>query len=336
MMITLPYSAPRRRMALIATLGMFSIFLSGVPGAGFAQTYPDRPIRIVVPTAAGGPTDVLARLVGEQLRTALGQTAVIDNRGGAGGAIAARAVAAAPADGYTLLFGNTATLATVPAVSKGAGYDPAKAFAAVAKVMDSYQVLVVSPDLPINSVAELLAYAKANPGKLNFSTAGIGNITHLSGELLKAKSGIEFVAVHYKSGAESLNSILGGQSHLTVENITAVRALVQDRRLRALAVTSSTRKSEFPELPTMIEAGVTDYVVTSFFGIVAPAGTPAPIIAKLNAVINDGLRTEALLTSLRRLGAQPTPEAPAPFQTLIASETKKWADIANTTKISLE
>ena len=261
---------------------------------------------------------------------------MIDNRGGAGGAIAARAVAAAPADGYTLLFGNTATLATVPAVSKGAGYDPAKAFAAVAKVMDSYQVLVVSPDLPINSVAELLAYAKANPGKLNFSTAGIGNITHLSGELLKAKSGIEFVAVHYKSGAESLNSILGGQSHLTVENITAVRALVQDRRLRALAVTSSTRKSEFPELPTMIEAGVTDYVVTSFFGIVAPAGTPAPIIAKLNAVINDGLRTEALLTSLRRLGAQPTPEAPAPFQTLIASETKKWADIANTTKISLE
>jgi tripartite-type tricarboxylate transporter receptor subunit TctC len=301
-----------------------------------AQGYPDKPIRIIVPTTPGGPTDVLARLLGERLRTSLGQTAVIDNRGGAGGAIGARAVAQAPADGYTLLFGNTATLATIPAVSKGAGYDPSKAFAAVAKVMDSYQVLVVAPDLPVNSVAELLAYAKANPGKLNFSTAGIGNLTHLSGELLRSKAGIDFVPVHYRSGAESLNGVLSGQAHLTIDNITAVRALVQEKRLRALAVTSASRKPEFPELPTMIEAGVPDYVVTSFFGVVAPAGTPPAIISKLNGVINEGLKSESMLASLKRLGAQPANEAPEPFQSLIVNDTKKWNEIATTAKIQLE
>ena len=271
-----------------------------------AQGYPDRPIRIVVPATPGGPTDVLARLV-----------------------------AAAPADGYTLLFGNTATLATIPGVSKSAGYD-SKAFAAVAKVMDSYQVLVVSPTLPVNSVAELRAYARANPSKLNFSTAGIGNITHLSGELFKSRTGTDFVAIHHKSGAESLNAILGGQTHFAADNITAVRALLQENRLRAVAVTSSTRKPEPPDLPTMIEAGVADYVVTSFFGIVAPAGTPAAIVSRLNTVINEGLKSEALQVVLKRLGGQPSPEAPEPFQALILSDTKKWADIANSANLKIE
>lgn len=301
-----------------------------------AQNYPDRPIKIVVPAGPGGPTDVLARLVAERLQSTLGQSAVVENRGGAGGVIGARAVATADADGYTLLFGNTATLANIPAVSKSAGYHPAKAFAAVAKIMDSYQVLVVSSDLPVKSVKDLVAYAKSNPGKLNFGAAGIGNLTHLSGELLKAKTSMDFVTVQYKSGAESLNSILSGQVQLTIDNVTAVRALVNEGRLRALAVTSATRKPELPDVPTMIEAGVPDYVVTSFFGVVAPAGTPKAAIAKLNSVINDGLKSEQFQTSLKRLGAQPTPEAPEQFQALIAGETKKWTDIADKANIKVD
>ena len=154
--------------------------------------------------------------------------------------------------------------------------------------MDSYQVLVVSPNLPVKSVAELTAYAKANPGKLNYGAAGPINLTNLAGELYKLKAGLDFVAVHFKSGAESLTCVIGDQCQLTIDNVTAVRALMEDGKLRPLAVTSARRQSDFPDLPTMIEAGVPDYVVTSFFGVVAPAGTPAPVIARLNGVINDG------------------------------------------------
>jgi tripartite-type tricarboxylate transporter receptor subunit TctC len=318
------------RLALALGCGLL------IAGPAAAQTYPDRPIKIVVPAGAGGPTDVLARVVAERLQSSLGQSTVVENRGGAGGVIGARAVAGADTDGYTLLFGNTATLANIPAVSKSAGYDPSKAFAAVAKIMDSYQVLVVSPELPVKSVKDLVAYAKASPGKLNFGAAGIGNLTHLSGELLKAKTGIDFVTVQYKSGAESLNSILSGQVQLTIDNVTAVRALVNAGRLRALAVTSATRKPELPDMPTMAEAGVSDFVVTSFFGVVAPAGTPKPILAKLNSVINDGLKSEAFQISLKRLGAQATPESPEQFQALIAGETKKWTDIAAKANIKVD
>lgn len=321
---------------LLKPLALFAGLLLASASPVAAQTYPDRAIKIVVPAGPGGPTDVLARLVAERLQSTLGQSAVVENRGGAGGVIGARAVASADADGYTLLFGNTATLANIPAVSKSAGYDPVKAFAAVAKIMDSYQVLVVSPDLPVKSVKELVAYAKANPGKLNFGAAGIGNLTHLSGELLKAKTGMDFVAVQYKSGAESLNSILSGQVQFTIDNVTAVRALVNEGRLRALAVTSAARKPELPDVPTMIESGVPDYVVTSFFGVVAPAGTPKPVLAKLNSVINDGLKSEQFQASLTRLGAQPAPESPEQFQALIAGETKKWTEIADKAKIKVD
>ena len=194
--------------------------------------------------------------------------------------------------------------------------------------MDSYQVLVVSPNLPVKSVAELTAYAKANPGKLNYGAAGPINLTNLAGELYKLKAGLDFVAVHFKSGAESLTCVIGDQCQLTIDNVTAVRALMEDGKLRPLAVTSARRQSDFPDLPTMIEAGVPDYVVTSFFGVVAPAGTPAPVIARLNAVINDALRTEAVQAALKKLGAAPTIESPEQFSDFIAAEMRKWTEIA--------
>ena len=221
-------------------------------------------------------------------------------------------------------------------MSASPGYDPTKNFTAVAKVMDSYQVLVVRPDFPAKTIGELVAYAKQNPGKLNYGAAGLGNLTNLSGELLKLKAGIDFVSVQYKSGAEFVAAVLSGEVQLAIDNVTSLRALIEDGRLRALAVTSAARQRDFPEVPTMIEAGVPDYVVTSFFGVVAPAGTPAPIVAKLNAVINDALKTDTLRESLKRLGAEPTIETPDAFATFIAAETRKWTEIAAAAHIKID
>lgn len=315
----------------IAIAGTLAV--AAAPAA--AQNFPERTIKIIVPAGAGGPTDVLARLVANQLQSTFSQPAIVENRPGGGGVIGARLVAAADPDGYTLLFGNTAALATIPAVSANIGYEPGK-FVAVAKIMESYQVLVVSPDLPVKSVKELVAYARANPGKLNYGAAGVGNITHLSGELLKARTGIDFLTVQYKSGAAALNAIIAGEVQLAIDNVTAVRSFVTAGRLRALAVTSATRKPEMPDVPTFAEAGFPDFTITAFFGIVAPPNTPQPIVAKLNGAINAGLNDAHFKTSLATLGAQATPESPAQFQALVTSEAKKWSEIAAAAKIKVD
>jgi tripartite-type tricarboxylate transporter receptor subunit TctC len=307
-----------------------------VQAAAHAQTYPTRVIKLIVPAGAAGPTDVLARLIADRMGAALGQPVIVENHAGGGGMMGARFVANAEPDGYTLLFGNTATLANIPAVMRNPGYDPEKNFAAVAKVMDSYQLLVVRPDLPAKTVRELVAYARANPGKLNYGAAGLGNLTNLSGELLRLKAGVDFVSVQYKSGAEFVNAVLAGDVQLAIDNVASLRALVDAGRLRALAVTSAARQPDFPAVPTMIEAGVPDYVVTSFFGVVAPAGTPAPIVAKLNAVINEALKSDALRDSLKKLGAAPTVQSAEDFSAFIAAETRKWTAIADAAHIKLD
>jgi tripartite-type tricarboxylate transporter receptor subunit TctC len=202
--------------------------------------------------------------------------------------------------------------------------------------MDSYQLLVVRPDFPAKSVKQLVSYAKANPGKLNYGAAGVANLTNLSGELLKFKAGIDFVSIQYKSGAESTAALLGDQVQLTIDNVTALRSLIEEGRLKALAVTSAARQKDFPDVPTMIEAGVADYVVTSFFGVVAPAGTPANIIAKLSTAINDSLKSEALRASLKKLGAEATIETPDAFAAFIAAELQKWTAIANMAGIKVD
>jgi tripartite-type tricarboxylate transporter receptor subunit TctC len=326
----------RFRAAATRRFIIAALTIAATCGAGNAQTWPDRPIRLVVPAGPGGPTDVLARLIADRLAAALGQPMIIDNRAGAGGAIGARAVAAAAPDGYTLLLGNTATLANIPAVSKNAGYDPLKAFAPIAKLTDSYQVLVVAPGFSAQSAAEFIAYARANPGKLNDAAVGAGNLTHLSGELLKARAGIDFATVHYKSGGEAMTALLGGQVQFAIDNVTVVRPLLQDNRLRALAVTSRKRQPDYPDLPTMIEAGVPDYVVTSFFGVVAPAATPADIVDKLNRAINAALRTPEMQSAMARLGAQAADETPQQFATFIAGELAKWTDLSNSAGIKVE
>jgi tripartite-type tricarboxylate transporter receptor subunit TctC len=233
------------------------------------------------------------------------------------------------------MMGNTAALANIPAVSKSANYD-ASSFVAIAKVMDSFQVLVASPEVPVSQVSELIQWLKSNPATMNYSAAGVGNLTHLSGELFKSKSHTRFEIIQYKSGAESINSILAGQTQFTIDNVSAVKSLVQEKKLRALAVTSTVRKTEMPEVPTLIESGLSDVVITSFFGVVAPSATPKAVVQKLNKVINDEMRSEHMTEQIRKLGGQVAQESPEQFQSFIIAETKKWSQIASQSNINLD
>ncbi|HLH91508.1 MAG TPA: tripartite tricarboxylate transporter substrate binding protein [Xanthobacteraceae bacterium] len=305
-----------------AALFLVLALLAAAPVA--AQDYPVRPIHLIVPAAPGGPTDLPARLVA-QILPDLGQAAVVENRPGGGGVIGARSVAAATPDGYTLLVGNTSVLAVIPAVSASAGYDPAKNFAPVAKLSESYQILVVPAASPFRSLHDLVAFAKLHPGKLNVAHTGEGGLPHLTVKLLEARAGIDLVGVPYKSGGESVTAVLGGQVDMTIEGITILLPLIRDGKLRALAVTSAERTPLAPDLPTMIEAGVPDYEVTTFNGVVAPAGTPAAIVAKLNAAITAGLQTPDMQARLQKLGAISRPSSPAAFGAFIAAEHAKWS-----------
>jgi tripartite-type tricarboxylate transporter receptor subunit TctC len=300
-----------------------------------AQSYPTKPIRIIVPSAPGGPTDIPARLA-SQILPKLGQSAVVENRPGAGGAIGARAVVSAAPDGYTLLTGNTSVLAVIPAVSASAGYDPIKDFAAVAKVSESYQILVLHPSHPWKTVSELVAYAKANPGKLNYAHTGPGGLPHLTGELFKSRAGVDIVGVPYKSGGESVTAVLGQQVQMTFESITILLPLIREGKVRALAITSKERTPLAPDIPTMVEAGVPDYEVTTFNGIVAPAGTPKAIVNLLNATINEGLKSKENQETIARIGAVSNLGSPEEFAAFIAAQHRKWLDVAKTAHVKID
>jgi tripartite-type tricarboxylate transporter receptor subunit TctC len=309
---------------------LLALTLAALPDAtpAMAQSYPNRPIKLVVPFGPGGPTDVSARIVAQIVQSALGQSVVIENRPGAGGALGSKSVAGAEPDGYTLLIGTSATLGVVPALTKNPGYDPIKSFAPVAKVADSTLVLVAPADFPASTVADLIAYAKANPGKLSYASAGIGNQTQLLAELFKAKAGIDVLHVPYKSGAEMVTAILGGQVQMAFPDASILISLIRDRKLKALAVTSANRHRELPDVPTMVESGIPDFVMTFWSGVVAPAGTPSDIVDRLNAAINEGMASVAVRESLAKVGAETKPGSPHDFADFILSETRTWSAVA--------
>jgi tripartite-type tricarboxylate transporter receptor subunit TctC len=319
-----------RRAVLLAVT---TLALSTAPV--FAQSYPDKIIRMIVPAPAGGQTDVLARYLGQKLQTALGQNVIVDNRAGAGGAIGARAAATAEADGYTIFFGNTSTLAVIPAVSKNPGYDPTKNFAAISSVSESYMILVVHPSFPAKTVQEFIAHAKANPGKLNFAHAGFGNVTHLTGEMFRNAAGIDFTGVPHKGGAESITAVLGQQVDFALESPVVLLPLIREGKLRALAVTSAKRKAEIADVPTMREGGA-DFVATLLTGVVAPAGAPAPIVARLNTVINDTLKSAEMKETLAKFGSEANITSPQEFTAFLAGETKKWGDVAKAARVQVD
>jgi tripartite-type tricarboxylate transporter receptor subunit TctC len=304
--------------------------------AANAQSYPDKPIKIIVPAASGGPTDVPARLAAQILQPKLGQPVVVENRAGAGGALGARAVAAAPPDGYTLLAGNTSVLAVGPAVSASAGYHPVTNFAAVAKVSESYQILVVQPSRPWKTVEDLVDDAKAHPAKLNYGHTGAGGLPHLTGELFMARSDAKLTGVPFRSGGEAVTAVLSGTVEMTFESVTILLPLIREGKLRALAVTSGQRTPLAPDLPTMMEAGVPNYEVTTFNGIAAPAGTPAKIVGLLSAAMNEGLKSDDIQATIKRLGAVSTPGTPAEFSAFIAAQYGKWQAVAKDANIKVD
>lgn len=323
-----------RRLVLLATLALAALAVVSSSEAP-AQSYPNRSVRMVVPFAAGGATDVMARQIAQFLTVSLGQPFVVENVLGAGGNVGARLVARATPDGYTLLFGTTSTFAINPAVTKNLGYDPLTSFVPVARAFDSGMMLVVHPSVPVKSVEELIVYAKANPGKLNYGSSGIGTPMQVATELFKSMTSTDIVHVPYKGGALSIQDAVAGQVQVLFENPLQLIPLVRDGRLRALAVTSEGRNPQAPEVPTMKEAGVA-FIVTLINGVVAPTGTPPEIVTKLNTAINQALRSQQLLDAVARFGADPRPDTPEGFRDLIAFELKRWAEVAKAANIQIE
>ncbi len=322
-----------RRIAvtLFAALGLMLL----VRGEAGAAGYPERLIKLVVGYPPGGPVDTTARILAPKLAAILGQTVIVENRPGATGTIAAKALAATEPDGYTIMLGNASSLTVMQAVTRYRDYDATRSFAPVGKLTEGYEVLVAAPDGP-KSVQELIATARADPGKLNFGSVGYGNLTHLAGELLKLKTGIDIVHIPYKGAGEAQTALLGGQVQMMFGEVAGLLPLVRAGELRALGVASETRNALAPELPTLIEGGLPDFVVLTFSGIVAPAGTPPAIVAKLNGAINRVLAMPDVRTALERLGSEVRPDAPAEFGAFLAKEKAKWDEVVRQSGVKME
>jgi tripartite-type tricarboxylate transporter receptor subunit TctC len=300
-----------------------------------AQAFPDRPIKLVVPSPAGGPPDVMARLLTDKMAAILGQPVIVENRGGAGGTIGARSVLAAEPDGYTLLMGSTSTLLIAPSIYKNAGYH-AGSFAPVARVADSTEVLAVHPSVPASSVAELVGVAKSRPGALNFGSAGIGTLPHIEGELLKARAQIDMNHVPYRGGGLALTGLLGGHVQVLFSTLTQMLPNIRDGRVRGLAVTSVARSKLAPDIPTMVESGFDQFVVTSITAIVAPPGTPIDIRRRVNQAVAGALASEDVEQALSRTGGEARPGSLEELASFLAAEQQRWARIIETTRVSVD
>lgn len=297
---------------------------------------PNVPIRIIVPYGPGGPTDVVARLLTMPMQQGLKHTVIVENRPGAGSMIGARYVAGAAPDGHTLLLGNVSTFAIAPATTKSPGYDPSKSFTPIVQTSDMGAVMVTHPSFPANSVQEFVAYAKANPGKVSYGSAGIGNSAHLLGELLQARAQLDIVHVPYRSGSEMTMAVLSGQVHFAMTDLSASIGQIRDGKLKALAVTGVSRSAEFPTIPTMIELGYPDIVLRNWTGIAAPAGTPKPIITKLQSAINEALKSPEYQAAITKIGGEAKAGTGEEFASLIAADFTKWAEVAKAAKVSLD
>ena len=313
---------------------LVALAASLVDPAAAQEKYPSRPIKIIVPFPAGGPIDVMARLIGAKLSPGLGQV-IIENRPGGGSTIGLKAAAAAEPDGHTLLYGGQMTLSVTPALSKTLENEGVKGFAPIALVSSVPFVLVVGPHVPAKSVQELIAYAKANPGKLNFG-APTGATPQFVGELFKLKAGIDFVHIPYRGAASTVTDMLTGQIDMAFEPTSVLLAHIHEGKTRPLAVTGATRSAVLPDIPTMIESGVPGVVATSWTGLVAPLGTPPQIVARLNKAINDALKTQDMLDALRRLGADPLGGTPQDFTAMLARETPKWIELVKAAGIKID
>ena len=281
---------------------------------------------MIVPFPPGGPIDTMARLTGQDLSTRLGQQVIVENRPGAGSTIGYKAAASADPDGYTLLFGSSGSLGVAPALYPSHDIDPLKHFTPVATTSLLPHVMVVGPGVPANTVAEFIAYAKANAGKLNYG-AGHGTPPHLLSTLFKTQAGLDITYVPYKGSAPSVTDLLGGQTHFTIDGMLILIPQVKAGKFRALAVARPERWPDLPNVPTFVESGFPDLIIDAWTGVVAPKGTPAPIVAKLNAAINEGLKTDEIKAALAKFSALPKAGSPQDFEAFLREQLPKWASM---------
>jgi tripartite-type tricarboxylate transporter receptor subunit TctC len=312
-------------MALVAGLGRAA-----------AQDYPNRPITLVVPFPPGGSTSIVARTVSDKMSEVLGQSIVIDNRGGAGGTVGSRAVSKSAPDGYTILLGYTGTLAIGPTLYGNVGYDPRKDFEPIGRIGTAPNTLVVHPSLPVHSVAELIAYGKANPGKLNYGSAGIGTVSHVCGEYFATAAGVTLTHIPYKGTGPAITDLLGGHIPMAFAPIPATHENAQAGKLRMLAVTSAVRSTLLPDVPTIAESALPGFEAVLRYGLVAPPGTPRPMIERLNAALYTALASPDVRARLAIDGAEPLPGTPADYAADIDREEAQWSKVVKTSGAKAE
>jgi tripartite-type tricarboxylate transporter receptor subunit TctC len=311
-----------RRRVLLAMAGAGATMV--VP-ARAQQKYPSRPIMMIVPFPPGGPIDTMARLVAQELSTRVGQV-VVENRPGGGSTIGTKLVAAAAPDGYTLMFGSSGSLAVAPALYSSLGVDPLKAFAPIATVALLPHVFIENLDVPARTIPEFVAYAKANPGKLNYG-AGIGTPPHLLSTLFKTEAHIDVVYVPYTGSAQSITDLLGGQTQFTIDGLVTLYPLIKAEKVRPLAIARGERWPTLPDVPTLVESGYPDFVIDAWTGVVAPAGTPQPIIEQLNAAINAAMQSPTAQASIDRFSAIAKLGTPDDFKKFLTEQITRWAEI---------
>lgn len=321
--------------ALLCTAAVV-LGLNGGPDRAHAQNFPNRTITLVIPFAPGGSTSIVGRVIADKMSELIGEKVVVDNRPGAGGTVGTKAVAKSDPDGYTIALGYTGTLAIGPSLFKNAGYDPRKDFAPIGMIGNAPNSLVVHPSFPAKTVAELIAYAKANPGKVNFGSAGAGTASHITGEYFAATAGIKLVHVPYKGTGPALTDLLGGHIPMAFAPIPASHANVSAGMLRALAVTSTTRSGLLPDVPTIAEAALPGFDASLYYGLVAPAGTPRPVIDKLNKTLNAALASDEVKKQLGLDGTEITPGTPEAYTAFIDKDEKKWAGLVKASGVEQE
>lgn len=302
----------------------------------WAQGYPGKPVRIIVPYPAGGSTDIIARVAATQLTERLKQPFVVENRAGASGAIGAVAVAQSAPDGYTLVMGTASSHGINSALQKNLPYDAVKDFAPVTVVANTPNIIVVHPSVPAKTLGELLALAKAQPGKINFGSTSAGGSPHMSAELLKMMSGVDMTHVPYKGAAPMLTDLIGGQIQVGFDNLPSTINFVRTGKLRALAVTTPQRWPGAPDIPTVAESGVPGYEVSGWFGLLAPAGTPKEVLNTLQVAIAQAVKTPEVAKQLRDLGAEPVANTPEVFAKEISADVDKWRKVVKATGVKLD
>ena len=322
-----------KRWLMSAVLTAVAVCTFAMPAP--AQTYPVKPVRIIVPFAPGG-VDVTARLIADRLTAALGQPFIVENRPGAGGSVGAKMVASSEPDGHTLMFSTPGPVVASPLINRNAGYDTLKSFAPVAIVSQSPLLLIIHPAVPAKTVKELVAYAKANPGKVHYPSPGFGTQPHLVGEMFKSMTGLDIVHVPYRGSAPAITDLLAGQMQIYFDNFANVLQHVESGKLRALAVTGDARVRQLPDVPTMEQSGFGGIAATYWNGLLAPAGTPPAIVVRLNTAVNQALAAPEVRAALTKLGSDPKSGTSQEFSAFIAEEVQRWGKVVRDANIKVE